>query len=95
MSYLYTTKNKVKIYTGTSRDFPLEGWIYPCSYCETPTSNFVSVEKTRKKYKMTKKYDKKYKFMVYFCKQCKKTKWEKWEKKIIEKLDCSHRVLHI
>lgn len=86
MSYLYTNKNKIKIYTGTSREFPLEGWIHPCYYCETPTSNYVYVEK--KIYNMVKKYYKKYKFMVYFCKQCKKTNWEKWEKKIIEKLDC-------
>lgn len=78
MSYLFTNTEGVKVYTGVSRDFPEEGWIQACSYCESPTSKYYNVEKNIKK--------KKCKFLIYFCKECKVNKWKKWEKRIIKNL---------
>lgn len=34
----------ILLYIGKSRRFPKIGWIHPCYFCETPTSNYFSSE---------------------------------------------------
>lgn len=36
-------KKNIRMYVGSSRKFPIEGWIHACYFCEIPCSNYVQV----------------------------------------------------
>lgn len=65
MTTLRNSKNII-MYIGNSNEFPRDGWIHNCYFCEAPTGERV---------KFLGKYE------VYECKNCRKRSWINGRKK--------------